>query len=102
MYRKERIDLPEVMPPSGLYERILGRVQHLSLRAARIRAALLGITSLLCGLAIIPSVGYVAHDVTTSGFVSYFHLLFSDGSAIGSSWSELIFSLTDALPSISL
>ena len=53
-------------------------------------------------IAIIPSFGYLWQSILESGFIQFFSLLFSDGSAIMPYWQNFAMALLESLPAISL
>jgi hypothetical protein len=59
----------------------------------------LGLAS-LAGL--IPAFKILSTDLGQSGFYEYFSLIFSDGGSIVSFWKELVFSIAESLPVMSI
>jgi hypothetical protein len=51
---------------------------------------------------LVPVFQMLLNDLTQSGFYEYFSLIFSDGGSMLSSWKELIFSLAESLPIMSI
>ena len=58
--------------------------------------------SLLSLAGMIPAFKMLFADFSQSGFYEYFSLLFSSNGALASSWKELIYSLAESLPTISI
>ncbi len=90
----------EIDPPQGLFSAILARVAYERQRAARLRLAAFGTFTFVSVLMLIPAVQYASSEFYTSGFYEYASLFFDSLSR--GYWKELLYSLTDSLPSFSL
>ena len=90
----------ETEPPSGLVAAILARIALARRRAARVRLAAFGATAFASILLLIPAVQYAMNEFYTSGFYDYASLFFDSFSH--GYWQELLYSLTDSLPSVAL
>jgi len=90
----------EIDPPQGLFSAILARVAYERQRAARLRLAAFGTLTFVSVLMLIPAVQYVLSEFYTSGFYEYASLFFDSLSR--GYWQELLYSLADSLPSVSL
>ena len=90
----------EIEPPAVLVPLVLARIIRARRDAARLRLAVSGIIALASVLALIPAVQYVASEFYTSGFYEYAALFFDSLSR--GYWREILYSLTDSLPSLAL
>lgn len=90
----------EIDPPKGLFQAVLTRISHEHRRAARFQVAGFGLAAFISILLLIPAVQYAASEFYTSGFYDYASLFF-DSLAHGY-WKDLLYSLTESLPSIAL
>jgi len=90
----------EIDPPQGLFSAILARVAYERQRAARLRLAAFGALTFVSVLMLIPAVQYALSEFYTSGFYEYASLFFD--SLSHGYWQELLYSLADSLPSLSL
>lgn len=90
----------EIDPPQGLFSAILARVAYERQRAARLRLAAFGTIMFVSVLMFIPAVQYALSEFYTSGFYEYASL-FLDSLSRGY-WQELLYSLANSLPSLSL
>ena len=90
----------EIDPPQGLFSAILARVAYERQRAARLRLAVFGTFTFVSVLMLIPAVQYALSEFYTSGFYEYASLFFDSLSR--GYWKELLYSLADSLPSLSL
>jgi hypothetical protein len=92
--------LREIDPPQGLFSAILARVAYERQHAARLRLAAFGTLTFVSVLMLIPAVQYALSEFYTSGFYEYASLFFDSLSR--GYWKELLYSLADSLPSLSL
>jgi len=90
----------EAEPPHRLFSAILARVALARRRAARLRLAAFGTTAFVSILLLIPAVEYATNEFYTSGFYDYASLFFDSLSR--GYWREVLYSLTDSLPSLAL
>ncbi len=90
----------EIEPPQGLFSAILTRIALARRRAARLQLAAFGTTAFVSVLLLIPAVQYAASEFYTSGFSDYASLFFDSLSR--GYWQELLYSLSDSLPSFAL
>jgi len=90
----------EIDPPQGLFSTILARVAYERQCAARFRLAAFGTVTFVSVLMLIPAVQYALSEFYTSGFYEYASLFFDSLSR--GYWQELLYSLADSLPSLSL
>ncbi len=90
----------EIDPPHGLFSAILERVAYERQRAARFRLAAFGTLTFVSILMLIPAVQYALSEFYASGFYEYASLFFD--SLSHGYWQELLYSLADSLPSLSL
>jgi hypothetical protein len=51
---------------------------------------------------LVPALALLTRDFVQSGFYEYFSLIFSDSGSIFSYWKELVFSLAESLPTMSI
>ena len=89
-------------PSTDLAENIWQTIMRRNKRQIQFRLwafACLGIAS-LGGL--VPVFKMLLGDLTQSGFYEYFSLIFSDGGSIVSYWKELVLSLAESLPVMSI
>jgi len=82
----------------GIWQMIVRRDQKMT------RLKLWTFTSIgLISLAgLVPALKVLSNDLAQSGFSEYFSLIFSDSGLILSYWKELIFSLAESLPVMSM
>lgn len=88
----------EIAPPEGVSERILLRIDTLRRRAARIRLALLGGTTLASLGALFPTFSYLSTEAARSGFTQYLSLLRTDSDIFLLNSKELLLSLSETMP----
>jgi hypothetical protein len=85
-------------PPKNLHANILAHINMARVRAARIKAVLFGLTTLLSFIALIPAFTYLAQQFQQSGFHQYLSLIFSDGSVVLSYWQDYALSIVESIP----
>jgi len=90
----------EIEPPQGLFRAILAHIELARRRAARVRLFAWGSLAFVSALALIPTVQYAASEFYASGFYEYASLFFDSLSR--GYWKEIVYSLTDSLPSFAL
>ena len=90
----------EINPPQGLFSAILMRIAQERRRAARLQLAVFGTIIFVSVYMLIFAVQYALSEFYTSGFYEYASLFFDSLSQ--GYWHELLYSLTNALPSFSL
>jgi hypothetical protein len=92
--------IPEIDPPRELFSAVLTRIAFARQRTARFRLAAFGTVTFVSVLMLIPAVQYALNEFYTSGFYDYASLFFDSLSR--GYWQELLYSLTDSLPSLAL
>lgn len=90
----------EIDPPQQLFRAILAHIEVARQRAARLRLALFGLTTLLSAFLLVPALQYAVSEFYTSGFYEYATLFIS--SLSGGYWKEVLYSLIDSTPSFAL
>jgi len=89
---------PPENSPSLIWEKILKREKRL----ARTRLSIFSIVGTVSFLGLIPIFKILLKDLAKSGFYEYLSIAFSNGGTLSLYWKELSFSLTEALPVISI
>ena len=69
---------------------------------ARLKLWTFSILGLFSLAGLVPVLEMLISDFAHSGFYEYFSLIFPDGASIASSWKELMFSLAESLPTVSV
>ena len=95
------INLSEELP-EGLGERIFSAIEQRRSREAKMRFVLITIIALSSSLALIPATRYLIRAFSESGFIQYASLIFSDSTAVLSSWQTFTLSLLESLPVMEL
>jgi hypothetical protein len=91
-----------IEPPSGLLKKIMTCI-HREERILIIRKTIISSALLICSIAVfIPSLKMFLSDISNSGFLSFFSLIFSDFSSIANYWQSFGMILLETLPAISL
>lgn len=92
-----------IEPPTGLYERIIGRI-YKERRLLTIRRRIFIFSAGFFGslVAFLPVYRAVTTDLIQSGFFQFFSLIFSDFSIVAAHWQNFILALLEALPIMSL
>ncbi len=85
-------------PPAGLLDSIILRINEESLRTARIRFVCFSILSLAALSALIPAWHELQLEVTQSGFLQFFSLLFSDAGIVATYWQDFTMTVAESLP----
>ena len=71
-------------------------------RVLRIKLWVFSSIGLLSFVGIIPAFKMLLADLSQSGLYEYFSLIFSSGNSIFSYWKELILSIAESLPTMSI
>lgn len=88
--------------PEGLVADIIAAVRCENARRRRTRAVTFGIMSV--GSLVIAVFAYtsVSHALSSTGFSHYLSLLFSDTSLVAAYWRELVLSILETVPILSV
>jgi hypothetical protein len=89
-------------PESGLSERIWHRIIILQRRRVRLQMWAYSSISVLSFATLFPVIHDVAIQFAQSGFSAYVSLAFSDSAFVSMYWKDMIFSIADAIPAMSL
>ena len=68
----------------------------------RVKLWVFSVVGFVSLVGLVPAFKMLSSDLTQSGFYKYFSLIFSNSELIISYWKELIFSLAESLPTISI
>ncbi len=99
--KNDNFNLPD--PPAGLFNKIMIRIrEEARLMSARKKIILLSCLSFVSVIALAIVSNSVYKDFSSSGFFTFFSLIFSDTQIILSSWKSFTLALLDALPILSL
>ena len=90
--------LTPVEPNIRLYEAVLVRIEYAERRAARLRFALLGSTTLVSVAALFPAFAFARLEFTQTGFGEYISVLFSDSGTVLMYWHEFVLLLAESFP----
>lgn len=94
-------DLPE--PPKELFGRIMSRIRReQKLETVKQRIAIFSIGALASLAAVFPAFQILETELASSGFFSFFSLLFSDFSIVAAYWQNFALSLLETLPIMGL
>jgi hypothetical protein len=85
-------------PTKELSLAVLLHIRRYEQRMARIKFALLSLSSFISGVMLVPTVSYALSGFVSSGFYEYLSLLYSDGMGILPYWKEFTLTLADAIP----
>lgn len=85
-----------------LFNRIMLEMRREQKKADQIRAAFFSFTFIASLLAFVPALNLLRANLTASGFMDYFSLLFSDWGVIAEYWQSFVLSLLEVLPVMSL
>lgn len=88
----------EVDPPEGISLRITDEITRLRIRAARLRLALMGTTTVAALAALFPTTIALRNEFTNSGANDYLSLLWTDADIVVLHFQEFALSLTEVLP----
>lgn len=88
----------EVDPPEGISLRITNEIARLRVRAARIRLALMGTTTVASLAALFPATISLHNEFTNSGASDYLSLLWTDADIVVFHFQEFALSLSEVLP----
>lgn len=87
------------MEQKELFSKVMNRLKaEKRLRQIRRRVFIFSAIFVLSCLAFVPAVIYAWREFESSGFGSYFSLIFFDFKTIASSWQEYILTLLESLP----
>jgi hypothetical protein len=89
-------------PNQDLKDRIWNKITLRSKRIAYFRMISLSFVGLASFVGLIPMLKILANDFIQSGFYEYLALAFSSNSFFSSYWKEFVFSLAEALPTMSI
>jgi len=94
--------LDTIEAPPGLEASILLKIQAESRKRARINLFVFGLLDLVSFTGLIAAAVFLANLLVRSGFTQYLSLIISEDGAIINYWQELILSLAESLPVLSL
>lgn len=69
---------------------------------ARLKLWAFALVGFISFVGLVPALKTLSGDLAQSGFYEYFSLIFSDGGSVLSYWKELVFSLAESLPTVSI
>lgn len=82
----------------NIWHTIVARDKHIT----QIKLWVFGFTGLASLIGLIPTLKTLSSDFLHSGFYEYFSLVFGNNGSIVSYWKELVFSLAESLPIMSI
>ena len=92
-----RIELPE-----GIFGRIMARLRaEQRLLTIKRRMAIFSIGLIGSGVAFIPVFKMAQVEISNSGFLQFFSLLFSDFGTVAAYWQSFVLSLLETFPAVS-
>jgi hypothetical protein len=83
---------------SYIWRKLLIRNKHI----AQFKLSVYAVVTLISFGGLVPAFKTLAADFTQSGFYEYFSLIFSSSGSIFYYWKELVFSLAESLPVMSI
>jgi len=90
-------------PPDGLFESIVNRIhEERRILVLRRRIILFCLGFVVSAAAFIPAWKWLAADLSNSGFLQFFSLLFSDFKIVATYWQNFLMSLLETVPAMSL
>ena len=90
-------------PPKGLYESIMNRIrEERRISVLRRRIILFCLGFVVSAAAFVPAFRWLQTDLSNSGFLQFFSLLFSDFKIVATYWQSFLMSLLETVPAISL
>lgn len=91
-----------INPPDGLLEKIMYRI-HVEERVLALRKIIIfSIIFIASIISIIPAYTTLLSDLSSTGFLNFFSLIFSDFSSITSYWKSFSMILLETIPALSL
>lgn len=97
-----KILLDQIAVPQGLSKMITRELDVADARSMKHRVLGFSALFLVCLILVVPAFMYLDRDAQTTGFTSFFSLIFSDWSLFFSHLREFSLSLLEALPVVSL
>jgi hypothetical protein len=97
-----KILLDQFAPSQGLSGMITKELDVADARSMKRRTVGFSVLFFVCLVLLVPAFIYLNRDLHTSGFTSFFSLIFSDTSLLVAHLKEFSLSLLEALPVVSL
>lgn len=102
-YKKLFTHLEPMEPPVGLFNRVMNRIREEKQLIILKRRIMIFSVGLLASVAMfIPVFRWVQADLTQSGFLQFFSLVFSDFKIVITYWQNFSMSLLETVPAVSL
>jgi len=89
-------------PDANLAENVWRTIVLRNKRMAQFKLWSFAATGIVSLAGLVPAFKILSNDLAQSGFYEYFSLIFSDSRLIISYWKELVFSLAESLPTVSI
>lgn len=90
-------------PPAGLFEKIIFRIRREQRLLTLKRRLMIFSFGMVISLAVfIPAFKMVQTEISESGFLQFFSLLFSDFGIITTYWRNFVLTLLETIPAMSL
>ena len=102
MNNKSLFQIDRINAPEGLLGRVVTAVYQKQQQSRLWRVRIFAGSAALCVVALIPVISNLITAFKTSNFGVYSSLIFTDGSAVASFWKEIVASLVESLPVISI
>jgi hypothetical protein len=90
------------MPQAGLLQRVLGAVYAKQQQSRLWHVRIFAFTAIVSAVALIPVITALVKAFTASNFSTYLSLIFSDGTMLAAYWRDVLASLVESLPAVSL
>ena len=94
--------IPDDMFYTDLANRVMARLSLQEKKRARRNAVFFSASCMLFGLGTFLSWGYLQYALTSSGFMQFFSLLFSDGGMMLAHFKDYAWSLAESLPAANI
>ena len=102
MKDKHKFIVQRIEPREGLLGFILASIENEKRRLAKIRLLYASATGILSIATLVPMTIYFINQFWQSGFYQYLSLVFSNGGLVATYWKELLLSLAESLPVLSI
>lgn len=92
----------KIAPQTGLADNIWQTIVRRQKYTARIKLLIFSLTGLLSLVGLIPALKTLLSDFAQSGFYEYLSLIFSNSGTVLTFWKELLLTLAESLPVLSI
>jgi len=97
-----KIEAQDIPIPKGFVDSVILKVNQKDSERSKVKTLGLGFVSMLSLIASIPIIYQVIASFTQSGIYNYLSLIFSDSDVIIVYWKEILVTLAESVPTISI